>query len=119
MVKQIFAQIDFDPITGVGHYQTQSPGSAPGTLENFFTRLLGALTIIGGMAFLIYFVLGAFNYLTSQGDREKIAKAQRYISFAVIGLILIILAWAIIGIIGSILGFDILNLEGLIYSVMP
>jgi hypothetical protein len=120
MVKKIFAQsINFDDITGVGWFQTQPASRAPGTLEKFFTNLLGTLTIIGAMTFLIYFVLGAYNYLTAQGDREKVLKAQRFITYAVIGLILIILAWAVIGIIGSILGFDILNLAGLIYTIVP
>lgn len=118
MINKIYAiSINFDPITGIGGFQT---GGDPGTtLERFFTVLLGFFTTVGGLAFLIYFILGAFSYLTSSGDREKIVKAQRYITNAIIGLLLLILAWAITGIIGIMLGFDILNLSNLISSLYP
>lgn len=119
MTENLFINIlTFNPITGIGGFQ--SGGGSPGpTLERYFTVLLGFFTALGGVAFLIYFILGAFAYLTSQGDREKITRAQRYISNAIIGLLLLILAWAITGIIGIMLGFDILNLSGLISTLYP
>lgn len=107
IVQKAFA-INFEPITGIGGLQVgDDPG---GTLENFFTILLGFFTIIGGIMFLIYFVLGALSWISSTGDREKIAKAQRYMSNALIGLIFVVLAWAFTGIIGATLGFSILDL---------
>lgn len=83
---------------------------AGGLLESFFTILLGALTTFGGVAFLLYFIFGSYSWLTSQGDAEKISKAQRYITNAIIGLILLVATWAVTGIIGLIVGFDILDL---------
>lgn len=120
MVKQAFAdyKIFFNTIAGTGIFQ-QGGADPGGTLEDFFTILLGTFTVLGGIAFLIYILLGAFAWLTSQGDKEKVAKAQRYISNAVIGLIVIVLAWAITGIIGLMLDFDILNLEELIGNLNP
>jgi cytochrome bd-type quinol oxidase subunit 2 len=119
MVKEIHAlSLNFDRMVGTGYYGTR--GAATGSsLERFFTILLGAFTTIGGIAFLLYFVLGSLAYLTSQGDREKIAKAQRYISNAVLGLLLLILAWAITGIIGIMLGFNILDLSSQIGTLYP
>lgn len=115
MIRQVSAAY-FDTISGFGEFQTGGDDPA-GTLDLFFTNLLGVFTIIGGITFLIYFMLGAFNMLTSAGEKEKVAKAQGYISNALIGLIVIVLAWAITGILGELLGFDILNLEGLIGSL--
>ena len=39
-----------------------------------------------------------------------VAKAQRYMSNALIGLIVVVLAWAFTGIVGAALGFNILDL---------
>lgn len=115
MLKKIYAQdINFVEITGSGRFGTGDPGT---NLDIFFSALLGFFTTIGGIAFLIYFILGAFNWLTSGGDKEKVAKAQRYISNAVIGLLVLVLAWAATAIIGTMLDFDILNLTSLIGSL--
>lgn len=118
MIKQAFAA-QFDPITGFGPFQPANLSSPGSTFDLFFSISLGVLTVVGGIAFLVYFVLGAFSWLTSAGDKEKVAKAQRYITNALIGLIVIVLAWAITGIVGTLLGFSILDLPGLIEQVRP
>lgn len=118
MPTKIFAAT-FEPITGTGTYQASGGADPGGTLEKFFSGLLGFLTIVGGIAFLIYFILGAFTWLTSQGDKQKVQKAQQYMSNAAIGIIFIILAWAITGIIGALVGVDFLNLAGLIGQITP
>ena len=87
------------------------------TIEKFFTALLGTFTTVGGVVFLIYFLLGALSWLTSQGEPEKVAKAQRYITNAIVGLVVIIASWAIVSIIGSIFGFQILNLSGNLFNI--
>lgn len=103
----------FDPITGVGgpFQKSSEVTSAPGaTFERYFTILLGTFTVVGGITFLVYFLIGSFSWITSKGERELVAKAQRYMSNAVIGLVVVVLAWAITGILGSLLGFSILDL---------
>lgn len=119
MIKKVFAA-RFEDITGFGPYQSRFAAAGPGTtLERFFSNLLGAFTIFGGIAFLLYFVVGALNWITSAGEKEKVAKAQRYMSNALIGLVIIILAWAITGILGALLGFDILQLRDLVIQIRP
>ena len=110
MIKNIYANtVSFSEITGTGFYQTQ--GGTPGTtLETFFSYLLGFFTVVGGVTFLVYFLIGAFSWITSEGDREKLQKAQRYMSNGIIGLIVVVLAWGLTGIIGQLIGFDILDL---------
>lgn len=109
IVKKAFA-ITFETIEGIGGFQVaeENPGN---TLERFFTNFLGALTVIGGIMFLVYFVLGAMAWITSRGEREQVAKAQRYMTNALIGIIFLVLAWALVGVIGRILGFSIMNLS--------
>ena len=107
MIKSAFAA-NFEPISQFGGFQVNyCPGSA---FESFVTILLGFLTVIGGLMFLIYFVLGGLSWISSRGEKEMVAKAQRYMSNALIGLIVVVLAWAFTGIVGAALGFNILDL---------
>ncbi len=113
------ASFEFNPIQGSGGFQTRYLGVhfCP-TFENFFTVLLGFLTTVGGIWFMLYFIFGSFTWLTAQGEPEKISKAQKYITNALIGLILIVGAWAIIGVIGLIFDYNILDLSGNLDSVI-
>jgi hypothetical protein len=54
-----------------------------------------ALILVSGIALLIYLLWGAFDYLTSQGDPDKIKAAQTKITNAVIGIILVIAAFTL------------------------
>ena len=52
--------------------------------------------IAGGIA-MIMIVIGGFKYITSLGNAQNVAKAKDTILYAVIGLIVCILAYAIVG----------------------
>lgn len=51
-------------------------------------------------ALFVMFIIGAFNYLTSMGNEEKMKKAQATFKFAIIGLILFISSYLILKIVG-------------------
>lgn len=52
--------------------------------------------IIAGIAALLFLVLGAFSWITSGGDKEKVSKAQDKIQSAVVGLIILVAVVALI-----------------------
>jgi amino acid transporter len=54
--------------------------------------VLGILALLA-VVFVIY---GGFMWLTSSGDESRIESAKKTISAAVIGLIVVLLAWAIV-----------------------
>jgi len=68
-------------------------------LENIFGNLLNLATGIFILGLFIMFVIGAFNYLTSFGNPEKIKKAQGTLKFAFIGLILFLGSYLILNLI--------------------
>jgi len=68
-------------------------------LENIFGNLLNLATGIFLLALFIMLVIGAFNYLTSFGNPEKVKKAQGTLKFAFIGLILFLGSYLILNII--------------------
>ncbi len=71
-------------------------------LEVVFGNLM---TFSSGFVVLILFVMlviGSFKYLTSGGDEKKVKDAQSTIMYAVIGVVLFVLAFLIIKIIDSL-----------------
>ena len=66
-----------------------------------------ALNIVFGVGVIIalfYLIWGAFNWITSGGDKGKTADARNKIVAAVVGLILLAATWAILSIVLTILG---------------
>ena len=68
-------------------------------LENIFGNLLNLATGIFLLALFIMIVVGAFNYLTSFGNPEKVKKAQGTLKFAFIGLFLFLGSYLILNLI--------------------
>ena len=53
----------------------------------------GALSILGLVA-LVIFIIAGFQWMTSGGNKEKIQSAQKLMGAAVIGLVIVIIAYA-------------------------
>lgn len=63
------------------------------------------LAVASGLIILvlfIMFVIGAFNYLTSLGNPERVKKAQSTLKYAVIGFVLFLSAFLILKIIDTL-----------------
>ncbi len=88
---------------------TTSELSDPQRINTLFSRVIGALTITAGLAFIIYFTIGGLTWITAGGDQQKVDAAKKYMTNGVTGLIIVVASYAIIGLVGSVLGFDILD----------
>lgn len=102
--------IDFTTITTPGGYQPGvGAGGAASAIEKLISNILVILTIVAGLAFVLYFLLGGLNWITAGGDKGKIDKAKGMMTNGAIGLIVIALSYSITWIIGKALGINILN----------
>lgn len=75
-------------------------------LEIVFNNLLFMASAFIVLVLFIMIVIGAFNYLTSFGNPEKVKKAQGTIRFAIIGFVLFMMSYLILFVI------DVLFLGG-------
>jgi hypothetical protein len=62
------------------------------TVLNIVRLVLGLMTLIA----VVLVIYGGFVWLTAAGNEDNIDKAKKIISAAVIGLIVILLAWAVV-----------------------
>lgn len=94
--------------------QAYSEGSTTqtGALENmetFISAIIGFLTALGAILFVVSFVLGALEWITSGGDKGKLEKARNRMLHGAIGMVLIIAAYSLLGLLSGIIGVDFLN----------
>jgi hypothetical protein len=74
--------------------------------------LVGFMVTIAVLAALIYIILGAFQWITSGGDKAKVESARNHIIAAVVGLVIIALSFVILNIVTNLLGIGgLANLE--------
>jgi hypothetical protein len=87
-------------------------GGIPGA-TSLGTILNNAITIIFAVATLLVLfmlILGAFSWITSAGDKEKVAGARNRILHALVGLAILALAFVILTVVSQILQINLLNL---------
>lgn len=83
---------------------------APNTsVGSIITFLVSFIIILAFLAALFYIVLGAFQWITSGGDKAKVDAARNHIIAAVIGLVVIALSFVIINVVISALGLGSLT----------
>jgi len=80
------------------------PTGAAG-ISQFLSNLIALIYSIAAIVLIFMILWGAFEWLTSGGDKEKLSSAQKRIINAIIGIILFAVAFAIIGILGQFTGF--------------
>lgn len=110
-VKQALAQIT-NPVAGnLGTYEASA--SSGGKFVEYTVYLWRAAITFGSLAVIVYFLLGAFTWITSGGDQSKVEDARNKITNAVIGLVLLVSSFVLLSFLSKILfggEFDLLKL---------
>ncbi|MFA6992664.1 MAG: hypothetical protein WC269_05330 [Candidatus Gracilibacteria bacterium] len=65
--------------------------------------------IIAGFLSVVFIFVGGISFILSGGQEDKIKSAVSTIRYAIIGLIITILATVIVGTVGKALGLDIIR----------
>lgn len=84
-----------------------NPQADIGTVIGNIITIIFAVAII---AVLLMLVIGAFNWITSGGDKEAVGKARQRIINALIGLVVLAVAFLIANVAGQIVNIDIFKL---------
>lgn len=85
-------------------YSLQNPLSGSGitSVEGLLTAILNVLLVIAVPLIVFFIIFAGFNYVTAQGNPEKVKAATRSLTYAIIGGVLILGATALSVIIGGV-----------------
>ena len=92
---------------------------ATNNLVHFVSNMIGLLTILGGLIFIFYFVMGGVYWITAGGEQGYVTKARDQMVEAVIGMVVIVISYGLMGVVGGIVGFDFLHPAGAILNLKP
>jgi hypothetical protein len=79
-----------------GANKVNTGGTKTSTLDSAIKTVVNTILFLLGVVAVIVIVIGGFKYVTSNGDAEKVKSAKNTILYAVIGLVVAIMAYAIV-----------------------
>lgn len=86
------------------------PGKGYANLGDFVTNFLGLAFIVALLVVLVMLIWGAFEWITSGGDKEAVGKARSRIINALIGLAVLAVAFALTRLAAQFTGLDVTNI---------
>jgi len=94
--------------------------STEGSLGKLFGTAFSTIVTVGALFVFFQMIMGALNWINSQGDKERIQKAQKQITNALIGLVILIMVWVLFfTITGDIFGIFEKTADGGYKLVLP
>lgn len=78
-------------------------------LQVVFKNVVGDLLGLAGIVLFIVLLMGGFKYMTSGGDPKAVDSAQKTITYAIGGLLVILLSFLILVLIQTITGVQVTN----------
>lgn len=64
--------------------------------NDLFTNIIGTLLVWAGAVALLFIIIGGFRYIFSMGNEEGADGARKTVLYAILGLIIIFLAFLIV-----------------------
>lgn len=86
---------------------TTFPAARFGTIGNILNLVIPTITVGASVVFLFMIIYAAITYIQSGGDAKKVTQAQSMFVYAIIGIILVVIANIIVRIIGYITKVEI------------
>jgi len=88
-----------------------NPAESPKQFAITIATLWQTIILVGGLAFLLYFLMGGITWITAGGDKGKIDEARSKITQGLVGLAILAASYVIIKFIETAIGMNILNIS--------
>lgn len=107
MIKKVLATTSI-PIN-LSNVGNRSGIRATDDVSSIIGNVVTILITIAVIAVLFMLIFGAFEWIVSGGEKEKVANARNRITHALIGLAILGLAFVILTVVGNIIGVNVLD----------
>ncbi len=97
MIPAAYAKVRIDQTT-------VNPIAKFNSLGSVLNLVLPTVMIVAALLFLAILLYGAFTYVTSSGEQDKVQKARKTITYSVLGLVLILFSYLIVSLVGLVIG---------------
>ena len=95
------------------NWTIQPPAGVPNGGSGMGEKIIGTgisiLLVAAVLLALIFLIWGGLDYITSEGKKDKIERAKRKLTFAVLGLVIVFVAFFIVTFVGNIFGTNLLG----------
>ncbi|MBI4037064.1 hypothetical protein HY385_01430 [Candidatus Daviesbacteria bacterium] len=99
-IDQVFGKISppeqIKPLTDLG---------GAGGISQVLSSMVEIIYIVASIVFVFMVVISAFQWIISGGDKEAVGNARKRLTYAIIGIAMLALAFVILKAIGDITGF--------------
>ena len=107
-INKLLAQTKYR-ISGPGP-EVKDMASAPGVFDNFISQLIGVLTLIAIIYFIIQIIFAGYSFMGGGNDPKKIEQAKIKLTQNILGLTIVFVTIILTSVIGKLFGLnDILN----------
>ncbi len=76
-------------------------------LENLVANVISVIVALGFIAMFVTLIMAGFKYLTSGGEPKAIQTAHHTLSWAILGILLMIVAWILLQLIQAFTGIEV------------
>lgn len=70
-------------------------------MGDIITKIIGLVLVVAGLVAFLYLVMAGFQYLTAGGDAAKATTARQGIINAIIGILIIVIAFVLVSYVGN------------------
>lgn len=79
-------------------------------LVPLFANIITAVVSLAGVALFIMFIVGGFSFLTSGGNPKQLEQARNTLTYAIIGIVVMVASYLILLLIGAFTGLPNLTI---------
>lgn len=88
-----------------------APDDSPRQFAITIATLWQTIILVGGLAFILFFLQGGLTWITAGGDKGKIEEARGKITQGLVGLSVLAASYVIIKFIEMAIGMNLLNIS--------
>jgi|AntRauTorckE6833_2_1112554.scaffolds.fasta_scaffold24274_5 TRAP-type C4-dicarboxylate transport system permease small subunit len=96
LVALLSPDVTFAQLSEVQKGVNATGTSSGPTVDTVITRVINLFSYIVGVISVIMIIIGGLKYITSSGDATNVSSAKNTILYAVIGLVIVVMAQVIV-----------------------